>query len=362
MFPALGLAVVCGLLGGCAHRVYRVSNLPAEYLAPHRENVEAVDLSRLNNIAVSSETVNPGDVLEVTMVTDFAELKTLTTPVRVADDGAANIPLVGPVPVAGKELVEAEQAVVAAAIQREVFRTPNITLTMKRQRKNRVTVTGAVQKPGVYQLPSADSTVLAALVAAGGLTKEAGPDVEVRDATPRQGAPSIRGSRGPRIAGQADGVEPVSYQAEATDQASAARISLVSANSSTDANHYVADGATVSVGKRTLKPIQVLGLVGKPGQYEMPLNQDLYLMDALAMAGGRTNSLADRVILVREVPGQIEPVRIQASIRAAMGSTHANLRLAPGDVVSVEETPLTFLWDATKTFVRVGISGGITLF
>ncbi len=360
-WPAL--LILCALWGGgCARGVYRATNLPAEFLVAQRENVEAVDLSRLTNMAVSSERVERGDVLEVTMVTDFRDLTTNTTPVRVGEDGKVNIPLIGPVAVAGLELEEAERVVGEAGIERGVFRKSHVTLTMKRQRKNRVTVTGAVEEPGVYEVPRSDSTLLAALVAAGGLTKDAGAEVEIRGPVARGGTPGLKQPASPRIAAAGQETELASYEAASAGPPGGVRINLVSAAQEGRGNLYVEDGSVVSVAKRSLRPIQVLGLVSKPGQFEMPLNQDLYLMDALAMAGGLTTAVADKVLVIRTVPGCPEPIKIQVSVREAKQNGQANLRLAPGDVVSVEDTAVTFFWDTMKTFVRVGLSGGITLF
>jgi len=116
------------------------------------------------------------------------------------------------------------------------------------------------------------------------------------------------------------------------------------------------------VPKRVLKPVMVLGLVHKPGQYELPLNQDLYLMDALALAGGPTMTIADKVLIIRQLPGQPQPVRIRASIYEAKTNGQANLRVAAGDVISVEDTPLTVVWEGVRSLMRIGISGGISLF
>jgi polysaccharide biosynthesis/export protein len=54
-----------------------------------------------------------------------------------------------------------------------------------------------------------------------------------------------------------------------------------------------------------------------------------------------------------------EPVVIECSIRAAKRGGNANLVLAPGDVVSVEETPLTFTVGTIQNFVRFGFSSAI---
>lgn len=355
--------VFCALASGCARGVYRASTLPAEFLAAERENVEAVDLSRLTNIAASSERVQRGDVLELTMVTDFRDLSTTTTPVRVGEDGKVNIPLIGPVGVAGLDLEEAERVVGEAGIERGVFRKSHVTLTMKRQRKNRVTVTGAVVEPGVYEVPRSNSTVLAALVAAGGLSKEAGAEVEIRGPAVRDvDPPGLKQPRSPRIAGETPGAELASYEAAAADSSGAVHINLVSATQDKKANVYVEDGSVISVAKRSLKPIQVFGLVSKPGQFDVPLNQDLYLMDAIAMAGGLNSAVADKVLVIRTVQDCPEPVKIQVSVREAKQNGRANLRLAPGDVICVEDTAMTMFWDAVKTFVRVGLSSEIKMF
>ena len=50
---------------------------------------------------------------------------------------------------------------------------------------------------------------------------------------------------------------------------------------------------------------------------------------------------------------------INASIREAKLIDQANVRLAAGDVVSVEETPLTFVLDTLHKFARVGFSATI---
>ncbi len=172
LFLALG--------SGCSQGVYRVSNLPTDCLAPLPNNPETLNLAGLADAAVSREIIQIGDVLELTMVADYAKLTTTTTPVRVADDGTIVVPLVGKVAVAGLGSEQAEQAIAAESISRGVFRNPCITLTMKQCRTNKITVVGAVDKPGPVEIPRASSSLLSALVAAGGLSKEADAEVEIR--------------------------------------------------------------------------------------------------------------------------------------------------------------------------------------
>jgi len=105
-------------------------------------------------------------------------------------------------------------------------------------------------------------------------------------------------------------------------------------------------------------PINVIGLVRKPGQYEAPVNKSLYVLDALALAGERSNPWADKIIIKRHVRGEAEPIVIQTSVARAKREDDSNVRLAPGDVVSVEETPQTVSYNVISTIFRFNVLAG----
>mgnify|MGYP000997852313 FL=1 len=349
------LSIAVLFLGGCAGG-YRASQLPAEFAAASSANLEAVDLSRLSHYATNSQLIERGDVLDVTLVTDFSRLLTSTAPSRVGDDGQAMIPLIGPVSVVGMELPEAEQAIRSAAMARNVFRNPQVTVVMRRKRTNRITVAGAVQTPGVYEIPCSSASLLSALLAAGGLASEAGPDVEIR--RPLSGREGLFGEP-PRLA-QEGMARPVSYEAlGAPTGPQVIHVNLMQTSKGGDRASLLQDGDVVFVPKQAPKPVYVLGLVKKPGEYKMPVHQDLYVLDALALAGGAETSVADKVMVVRRVPDRDEPVVIRVSISEAKMSGSANLRLAPGDIVSVEHTPQTVVVESIKTMLRFGFSATV---
>jgi polysaccharide export outer membrane protein len=361
---ASSLLLICVLAApGCAGGRYRVASLPKEYSAPPVVNVEALDLAGLAGPSESFDVIQRGDVLEVTMVTDFTKLTTTTTPVRVGDDGIVSVPLIGPVRIGGITAEEAERLIAGEGIARGIFRTPCVTVTMKEQRKNKVVVVGAVKKPGVHELPRGSSSLLAALVAAEGLTKEAGVEVEIR----RGGVtgPGPRPTVLPPLASDpaAEG-QAASYQ-EPQPAASVFpatfRVNLADAAQSGRAPHTLEDGDVVHVVKRTLKPVYVQGLVRKPGEFEYPVNQELRLLDALALAGGISNPIADQVLVIRQLPGQANPINVSVSVQEAKGGRD-NLRLAPGDTVIVEQNAATALVDAVQTFFRIGFSASFPMF
>jgi polysaccharide biosynthesis/export protein len=344
---------------GCASRTYRAASLPSEFAAPAALNLEAVNLSGLANHSVSVQVIQPGDVLDVSMVTDYTKLTSTTTPVRVADDGTVIVPLVGKVGVGGLEVEQAEQAINAESIARGMFRNPCVTVTMKQCRTRKVTVVGAVNKPGMHELPRGSSSLMAALIAAEGLSKEAGTQVEIRHTDSRQ-ASSAKPSTPQMAHGAGDMASLAAYQQTLATAAPPEVIAVDLTAATTGAVQVpdLHDGDVVHVAKRTLRPLYVIGLVRKPGEFPYPTTQELRVLDALALAGGVSNPVAEDVLVIRRVPGAPEPIRIAVSIQNAKNGRD-NLTLAPGDTVTVEQTPGTVVMDAIQTFFRVGFSANL---
>ena len=137
-----------------------------------------------------------------------------------------------------------------------------------------------------------------------------------------------------------------------------AQIDLEQSSAIPPQEFHLEDGATVMVMPRPARYVHVIGLVRNADQFEIPEDQELHLLQAIALAGGRTVSIADKVHVIRPVPGQTKPVLIEASIREAKQG-RANIRLAAGDVVSVEETPATFVVGTIQNFVRLGFTSAI---
>ena len=362
LVPATG--IVCAILGlavaGCTHRIYHPHELSGDVLAPPTANVGETGVSELQNYALGSELIDYGDVLEVTVVTDYGNLNNtiMPQPVRVADDGTVDVRLIGKVAVAGLELESAESVIGSAGVNRGVFHNPHVTVIMKQRRMNQITVIGAVNEPNVYELPRGSSSLLAALVIAGSLTEDAGPDVEIRRMRKPPGVPGLLRPDSPRVA-TAGVTEAAAYEALGAEGPEVCRVSLVSAAKQGAKANLLADGDVVYVPKKIPKPVYVLGLVEKRGEIELPTNQDLHVLDVLSMAGGRTMQMADKVLVRRQLPGKEEPVVIQVSVRKAMREGGENLRLAPGDVVSVEETPVTAVLGTLQKFLRFGFSSAL---
>jgi polysaccharide export outer membrane protein len=362
------LLALPGCAGNPSH--YDASSLPDDFRAFPEPSYGEVDLKRFAVPRRDTARIGSGDLLEMTLASGYESDHVVPMLVRVDESGSISIPLVGTVEVGGLTPTEAEQTIVGLAMERGLYRQPYVTLSVKRAQSNLVTVLGAVNTPGTHELPHGASDLLGALAAAGGMAEEAGLEIEILR-KPEASGPELLGSgHGESVAGSLTGYSPPPMGgpplagAEAVDLPSSAagwsaprveRIHLADAASGA-VDYRLADGDIVMVYPRKPRVVHVMGLVRKPDQIEVEPGKDIHLLDALALAGGRTMELADRVHVIRRIEGLPEPIVIQVSVRQAKQDPQANIRLAAGDLVSVEETPFTFLLQSLQSFFRFGFS------
>ena len=357
---SISMAVVVSLISGChGTNHYSAEKLPNSLRLAAQSNPQEVDLSRLASATGGSEIIGPGDVLEVAIASGLTDKDQIKLPVRIANDGTATLPEIGTVQLSGFPPEAAESLIRMEAIQKNLYRNPSVTVTVSHARKNRIRVLGAVKDPGTFELPPSASDVVSAIAAAGGLAENAGENVEVRNpVTPAFSRPAIAGETGTPFSPVSNTTEAVSIGRSMNSY----RINLVSAAKEGDGSYLVSDGGVIMVEKRDPEPIQVIGLVRNPGRYDFPIGKDLHVLDALALAGGVSNQLANKIYVIRPLANSADPAVIELTIRDAKHSGNSNLRLGPGDVVSIEQTPSTVILEALQ-IIRFGLSGSVgTLF
>ncbi len=377
------LILLSACSSGCANRIIKARRMPDRYQAAKVTNAQVADLSRLSMSTTSSSLIEPEDVVDVTISSGLEEAGRITpTPVRVDDNGIAMIALVGQVPLAGLEPFQAEQRIVTAAIERGLFKAPQVTVTMRKKAVNRITVVGAVKEQGTVELPKGQSTLLAALMAAGSLDEKAGTEIEIRRHEHATASHlSETGTSADALDTDSEDIQLTSAEEQSDvkqaglirprqlprSQQSSSRqpaqprtmkIDLATIDGTSDTDIGLQDGDVVRVETRDPHPISVIGLVQKPGQYEMPVGQPVHVLDAIAMAGERSNPWADKIYITRHVTGENEPVVIETSVVNAQHSNESNIRLSPGDVVSVEQTPQTVVHNIFSNIVRFSIVAG----
>jgi polysaccharide export outer membrane protein len=91
--------------------------------------------------------LGPLDIIDITVF----NVPELSKTVQVAQTGTVNLPLVGEVPAAGKTTQEFERDL-AARLGARYLQNPQVTVLVKEYNSQKVTVTGAVKKPGVYSI------------------------------------------------------------------------------------------------------------------------------------------------------------------------------------------------------------------
>jgi polysaccharide export outer membrane protein len=332
--------------------MFTPSELPHSLVAKPVISASHLNLSGLNSSAMRVNSIYSGDVLQVDVVTGTGNRDETSWRLRVDENGAIPLPQVGPIRVAGLELVAAERLIGDVYRQREIYLHPSVSLTVDARRTKRVTVEGAVKKPGNYDLPAANADITDALLAAGGLTAEADVIVEVRHTR----GFGIANPSSPNHAAWQH-AQQVGYQYSPGSQVDVRRINLATIRSEDQASQSIEDGAVVTVVKRPIPTVGVIGLVKQNKQIKIPSGAEMRVLDAISAAGGTSVDLADKVFIVRRVPGSEETVIINTSIKQAKRDLSWNVLLASGDVVSVEETPQTFLWRGLSNILNVAWTG-----
>jgi polysaccharide export outer membrane protein len=120
-------------------------------------------------LAEQAYVLNPGDVLAVSVWKEEG----LQGEVLVLPDGTISFPLAGQIEVAGRTVREVEQTL-AKRLDRYIP-GPVVAVSVLNAAGNKVFVTGAVNKPGEYQIGQ-PIDVMQALSLAGGLTSFASQD------------------------------------------------------------------------------------------------------------------------------------------------------------------------------------------
>lgn len=251
--------------------------------------------------------IGPNDRIEV----DVFGAAAFSGTYQVREGGEIAMPLLGPIPAGGRTPEELE-GLLEERLRATYMRDPHVTVQIAEMHSHGVSVIGAVNRPGVYQVPGS-STLLEVLAMAEGLTEAAGSRVFV-----------IRSAADRPLAAEAasPGAEPGSGEVEEID------LGVLLDSGSAEENIVVRPGDIVQVHPAGL--VYVVGEVNRPGGFTVPPGEPMTVLQALAMAQGLGNTAAaDRSVIVRraedgsrlEIPvdldktlkGSEEPPTLQAA-------------------------------------------------
>ena len=113
-------------------------------------------------LSVRDYRIGPEDLLDVQVF----GVDQLSRTVRVNSRGLVSLPLIGIVNVGGMTAQETETAI-AGLLAANYLQDPQVSVFIKEYTSQRVTIEGAVQKPGIYPLRG-ETTLLRSLALAGG--------------------------------------------------------------------------------------------------------------------------------------------------------------------------------------------------
>jgi protein involved in polysaccharide export with SLBB domain len=190
VFVAVPAILLCLYVLGCSDGVRLPSTkglLEFENAGPGRP---VVDMGRLVRAKIGGGPyrVVPGDVLELTMpailqiVTCEGSVQTEQPApyvCRVNETGGITLPVVGGIEVSGKTLSQIEADVVAAYYPAYAVTRPSVFARIVEYETAQVSISGAVQKPGIYPLRSDQMSLVALLMEAGGIIDEGAARISI---------------------------------------------------------------------------------------------------------------------------------------------------------------------------------------
>jgi polysaccharide export outer membrane protein len=283
----------------------------------------------LSSNASSDYRLGPEDLVEITIfnIPEAMNLERGVTPrtntVRVSHQGQMSLPLVGEIDVKGLTAFGLEKKLRDA--YDNYIHNPQVGVLI-REFRQRVSVIGAVQKPGVFEL-SGPKSVIEMLAMAGGVSDKAGSQVHIY----RQGAN-----------GRETHVIDLVVLANNTG--------LIHANNAAMINMPVEPGDMVNVPEAGM--FFVDGAVRKAGSY--PLGRRYSLSQALATAGGVDPELNsnDITIFRRQGPGEVQTIAL--NLTEVMSGSIAEPQIQPDDVIVVPMSTSKFI---VKRFVGTLVGG-----
>jgi polysaccharide export outer membrane protein len=273
--------------------------------------------------------IGPDDLIQITIY-NIPEQDARATPrtviLRVSQQGMIVVPLIGEVKV--KDMTTGDVERELRKSYAKYIRSPQVGVMITEYRQ-RVSVMGAVQKPGVFELMGPKS-VIDMLALAGGVTERAGNQVHVYRQDNQGGRQSI----------VIDLMVLANNASVTADEKSGLAL-----------NASLQAGDVINVPQAGM--FFVDGAVGKPGSYA--LGRNYTLSQALATAGGVNPELADySAVSINRRHGPNKMETISVDLDTLMAGKAADPPVQPDDVILV---PMSSFKYFVKRFVGTIISG-----
>ena len=165
----LAALLMCVLLAACASQ--QALTPGSSHIVESHGDLPAPDSTSASGAyeGVSEYRVGPQDLLTISVF----GVPELNQDVRVNTSGDISLPLIGRLQAGGRTIQELEQDI-ATKLSATMLQSPQVTVFIKEYTSQRVTVEGAVKKPGIFPITGRTS-LLQAIATAGGLDELADP-------------------------------------------------------------------------------------------------------------------------------------------------------------------------------------------
>jgi polysaccharide biosynthesis/export protein len=276
--------------------------------------------------------IGPGDEITIT-VPEIEELQ--NQHVRISQDGTIALPLIGIVQLGGLNEDQARAAILVRLAK--FMKVPRLEMYVDRYRSRGISVAGAVQKPGVYDLASSDDSLNDMIAMAGGPAPSAAQSAIFLPAGMTEYSTAIPADS-PDVAAK---VTPVSTVASAASNEQADRDMLLRRVSITLPLGRSGDAGCLNMPARPgdviLIPdagsVTVVGWVHNPGTYA--IGRGMTVLGAVTAAGGALFSWSVEVMRTDQAGFRVEK---EFNINRLQNGTETDIPVEAGDVVLMERS------------------------
>jgi len=269
--------------------------------------------------------IGADDLLDITVF----EAPEMNRTLRVSSNGEISLELLGPVKASGLTPQELE-TVLQEMLRKTYIKNPHVGVFVRELQSRAISVVGAVKMPGVYQIRGA-KTVIEALSMAQGLSDDAGDTVLImRGAgSPAAGGPDAQ-SNAQIPAEQTGGIVSPGGKNEIDE----INLKNLLESSNFALNVPVHPGDIVKVTRAGI--VYVVGEVAKPGGFPLKSNENISVLQALALAEGLTRTSAkSRARIIRTDLTTDKRIEIPVDLGKVLASKAPDLMLQPKDIVFV---------------------------
>ena len=254
---------------------------------PQETNQKIQELATLAKSQPHDVPIGTGDLLHI----DVFDVPELSRDVRVSELGDISYPLIpGKIQVAGLTAFQLEQKMEQLLVENGLVTHPQVSVFVKEQTSQPVSVVGAVARPMVYQIVRT-TTLLELLANAGGITDEAGSVVLVTRAPGSAPAKAVADSTTEKLAQDSD------------SQTISVRLQDLLESGDPGFNIQIFGGDVVSVPRAGIVYVMGAG-ISQPGGYVLQSHgEQISALKAVALAHGTTGfAKADDAVIMRTNP------------------------------------------------------------